>query len=188
MTISALFAKNFNSSGGVLLWHKTVVASIPGSSFLSSECNSITIGKPTFFDLEHTTTFFPRVGMFALFISSTTPRAVQGTKVFMFRHSLPMLVMWKPSTSFSGSTALQTLRSSMCGGRGSCTRMPSTAGSLFRSSTFSIRSASVVVFGSWRVLLVMPGERNGGVFFRRKTDLAILASNSVHKRKVLKKT
>lgn len=49
---SALLAKKFNSSGGVRLWHSTVVASMPGNSFFSSECSNISIGRPTFFDLK----------------------------------------------------------------------------------------------------------------------------------------
>ena len=44
---------------------------------------------------------------------SQTAAGVAGIMDRWSRHSLPMLTMWKPSTSFSGAMALHTARSSM---------------------------------------------------------------------------
>lgn len=50
----------------------------------------------------------------ALLMISQTAAGVAGTMDLWSRHSLPMLTMWKPSTSFSGAMALHTARSLMC--------------------------------------------------------------------------
>jgi hypothetical protein len=58
------------------------------------------------------------------------PWGVQGTKRGSLPRmaSWPMLVGWKPSTSFSRSMASRMRRSLMCLGMGSWTRMPCTLG------------------------------------------------------------
>ena len=61
--------------------------------------------------------------------------------------SAPALASWNPSTSFAGSIALVTSWSSMCGGKGSCTRMPWMDGSAFHASMRASRSAWVRVDG-----------------------------------------
>lgn len=91
-------------------------------------------------------------------MSSITPKAVHGMKVSILIDSLPILVMWKPSTSFRGSTALQTFLSEICAGTGNCTKIPSTAESLFKSSILDINSSSVMVSGNLSVSLLMPAK------------------------------
>ncbi|CAH2000563.1 unnamed protein product [Acanthoscelides obtectus] len=93
MMMSALLAKNVSSSGGVFLWHKMTVASCPGSSFLASACNSSDMGRPTFFDLPHTTTFLPKVFMcdlklVSLVKNTSLPRARAASKP---KHAEPEL-------------------------------------------------------------------------------------------------
>ena len=56
-----------------------------------------------------------------------TPRGVQGTRPGWPLASRPTFSGWKPSTSLAGSTASTTVWVSMWVGRGSWTRMPSTA-------------------------------------------------------------
>ena len=46
-----------------------------------------------------------------------------------FMAMAPMLNGWKPSTSLLISMAFRTARSSMCAGKGSCTKIPWNAGS-----------------------------------------------------------
>ena len=41
--------------------------------------------------------------------------------------------MWNPSTSFDGEIVASTSSTSMCGGSGSCTRIPWIVGSAFSS-------------------------------------------------------
>lgn len=91
-----------------------------------------------------------------LLMSSITPKAVAGTIVSILIASLPIFVIWNPSTSFLGSTALQTFLSEICAGTGSWTKIPSIVGSPFSSCIFVTSSSSVVFVGSLRVWLVIP--------------------------------
>lgn len=91
-----------------------------------------------------------------LFNSSITAITVQGTKASMFKHSLPMLSMWNPSTSFEGWTALHTFLSEMCLGTGNCTKIPWTVGSSLRAWIFATNSFSLIVSGKWILLLLIP--------------------------------
>ena len=63
------------------------------------------------------------------------PSGVQGTKPWRPIARRPAFTGWKPSTSLSGRMRVMITRSSICGGSGSWTRMPSTAGSAFSRST-----------------------------------------------------
>lgn len=48
---------------------------------------------------------------------SHTPQGVAGNMEYWSRHIRPTFTTWKPSTSLSGITALQTFRSSICSGK-----------------------------------------------------------------------
>ena len=80
----------------------------------------------------------------------------QGTKPGSPMSRRPALMGWKPSTSLSGSMARITSRSSRWRGRGSCTRMPWTAGSSFRRCTVLSSSCCVVSSGRRRTVPFMP--------------------------------
>ena len=75
------------------------------------------------------------------------PSGVQGASAGSPADSRPAFTGWKPSTSFAGSIAAITFCASICGGSGSCTRMPCTAGSALRRPTSASSSASLVVAG-----------------------------------------
>ena len=55
---------------------------------------------------------------------------------------------WKPSTSLSAEMASSTVVSSMCGGRGSCTRMPCTAASALSPRITSNTSSALACSGN----------------------------------------
>lgn len=96
-----------------------------------SVCSSIAMSIPTFFDLPATTTFFPRVGMPVCLIISQTSHGVADNIEYWSKHICPTLIIWKPSASVSGETALQIFLPSVCSGRGYWTRRPSMLPSLF---------------------------------------------------------
>ncbi len=73
---------------------------------------------------------------------STTPRGVQGRNEGSPRTMRPTLTGDRPSTSLSGEIASCSASTSIWGGTGSCTRIPSIAGSSFRRRTSASRSAS----------------------------------------------
>src|SRR5215471_1724227 len=58
---------------------------------------------------------------------------------------LPTLHGWNPSTSFSGEIVSRILLALICGGSGSCTRMPSISGSSFSPPTTASNSSVVIV-------------------------------------------
>ena len=75
------------------------------------------------------------------------PSGVHGVSAGRPVASRPAFTGWKPSTSLAGSMLASTFWLSMCGGSGSCTRMPCTVGSPL-SRPINVRSsASVVVAG-----------------------------------------
>ena len=119
---------------------------------------------PMFFDLPTTHAVFPNVSTWHLFNISSTPRGVAGinpgspvqyrperkrkwkwdwwyklTDDINYSISIPIFVRWNPSTSLWGATALQTVFSLICDGRGSCISNPSTDLSLF---SWSIKSSN----------------------------------------------
>lgn len=116
-----------------------------------------------------------------LFISSTTPRAVAGIKVSILRASFPIFVTWNPSTSFLGSTALQTFLSEICSGTGSCTRIPSIFESLFNSIILFITSSSDTVFGSFMVSLVIPVNKNNNSLMNNAANDKLTILDTVEK-------
>lgn len=96
-----------------------------------------------------------------LLINSITPNAVHGMNVSIFMESFPILIIWNPSTSFLGSTALQTFLSDIWAGTGSWTKIPSTEEFKFSSSIFEINSLSVMVLGNFMVVLSIPRKKAG---------------------------
>ena len=84
------------------------------------------------------------------------PAGVHGMSVPSPVTIRPTFIGWNASTSFSGETAFITLRSDICSGSGSCTRMPSTASSLLSSSIIAKSSASGTVSGRSYLRLSMP--------------------------------
>ena len=112
-------------------------------------CNSSApMGLPTMLLRPSTTQCFPATGMSYSFSISMTPAGVQGKNTGSPMTSRPTLKGWKQSTSFSGWMAFRTWSSFRCSGRGSCTRMPSTASSPLSRSMSSSSSAWVVSAGS----------------------------------------
>ena len=81
----------------------------------------------------------PAVSMLYFLSISITPAGVQGRKSGLPVISLPTLFGWKASTSFCSLMAFIIFCSFMWGGRGSCTSIPCTVGSLLSTS---IRSKS----------------------------------------------
>ena len=69
---------------------------------------------------------------------------------------LPTFTGWNASTSLSGEIAFMTLRSLICCGSGSCTRMPSTASSALSRATSSRSSLSDTLSGRSKRRLSMP--------------------------------
>mmetsp|Transcript_14221 Transcript_14221/g.40400 ORF Transcript_14221/g.40400 Transcript_14221/m.40400 type:complete len:211 (-) Transcript_14221:63-695(-) len=103
-------------------------------------------GRPTRRERPTTTACFPLSppGVTAA-ISMTQPMGVHGSMPEGSPAARrPALTGCRPSASFSGRTASSTVRSLMCAGRGSCTRIPCTRESVLSSST-SPSSCSVVV-------------------------------------------
>ena len=70
--------------------------------------------------------------------------------------SLPTLTIWNPSTSFSGTTTLQIFLSSMWGGKGSWTKIPSTSGSWLNLLMAWHKSPSDIDSSKWTVSLDIP--------------------------------
>ena len=91
-----------------------------------SRRRSCAIGLPTMFERPTTTASSPARSRRIERMSSMQPSGVQETKPGTPVMSRPALIGWKPSTSLSGSIASITFCASICGGSGSCTRMPST--------------------------------------------------------------
>lgn len=79
-----------------------------------------------------------------------------GTKVSELRVNLPIFVVWNPSTSFNGWTALHTVLSQTCSGTGNWTKIPSTELSSFNLCICLSISSCLVVWGSLIVLETMP--------------------------------
>ena len=128
---------------GSPVWQTVTVASPPCPFWSSSSA----IGLPTICDRPSTTACAPRVSIPASISSSRIPSGVHGTNRGIPIASRPTLTGWKPSTSLSGSTRSITARSSICGGKGSWTRMPWTAGSALSRSMVASRSACVGLGG-----------------------------------------
>ena len=84
------------------------------------------------------------------------PAGVHGIRIPSPVTIRPTFIGWNASTSFSGATAFMTLRSDICSGSGSCTRMPSTALSRLRSAISAKSSASETVSGRSYLRLSMP--------------------------------
>jgi hypothetical protein len=126
---------------------------------------SCAMGLPTMLERPTTTASSPARSRRTDRISSRQPRGVQDTRPGAPVMSLPALIGWNPSTSLAGSMASITFWASICRGSGSCTRMPSTAGSPLSRATRLRSSASLVEAGSlcwkermptstvWRALL-----------------------------------
>ena len=128
-------------ASGVREWMTVTVA--------SSRCSSSAAGMPTMLLRPTTAAFLPARVTPLRFRSSRQPLGVQGTN----RGSRPRIAKrpmfrgWKPSTSFSMEMASSTRCSSMWRGRGSCTRMPCTAGSALYAATTCSRGVRRV--GGW---------------------------------------
>ena len=132
----------------VRLWTIVTVAFSSSSSFET--------GSPTMLLRPITTARLPAISTPAAFSILMMPFGVQGSVQGCFCHSAATLSGWKPSTSFDWSMAAITLLSSMCFGRGSCTRMPSTSASAFSEAISSSSSASEMLSGRRIVVLRMP--------------------------------
>ena len=87
-----------------------------------------------------------------------------------FRHMLPMLSAENPSASFSTRIASSTVASLMCFGSGSCTRIPCTCGSAFKSRTHWSSSSSVTL--SSNVLSTEWKATSAAAFFFMRTYVA----------------
>ena len=86
------------------------------------------------------------------------PAGVQGTEPGSPRSRRPRLIGAKPSTSLSGWMRLAIRTSESWSGTGSCTSIPSTASSAFRSSISASSSAWVVSSGSTTRRETMPAS------------------------------
>ena len=102
----------------------------------------------------------PKTGMFVnVTIGVQQPDKVDVEKVrASLPHGIVTVKAGKPSTSFSGSTASMIVCVSICAGRGSCTRMPSTAGSAFSRATWVMSASSDVSAGRWTVRTEIPAS------------------------------
>ena len=105
-------------------------------------------GFPTRPDRPSTTARVPSSSTSAWASSSMTPRGVQGTRPGRPCASSPAFTGVSPSTSFSGRIAAVIAPASMWSGRGSCSRMPLTAGSPFSWSSSPASSGWGVSAGS----------------------------------------
>ena len=123
-------------------------------AFASS--SSFETGSPTMLLRPITTARLPAISTPAVRSILRMPFGVQGSVQGCFCHSAATFRGWKPSTSFDLSMAAITLSSSMCLGRGSWTRMPSTSSSRFSAAMMSSSSASVTDSGLRIVVLRMP--------------------------------
>mmetsp|Transcript_45473 Transcript_45473/g.117829 ORF Transcript_45473/g.117829 Transcript_45473/m.117829 type:complete len:208 (-) Transcript_45473:244-867(-) len=168
----------------LIIWAWPAAAMMMSASFTTSamfgvrECAMVTVasrslssmaaGRPTMLERPTTTARLPLIGMPQRSSSTMQPAGVQGTNsgVRPFMHSLPMLSGWKPSTSFSRLTAAKIVSSSICFGRGSCTRMPWTAGSLLNFSTTLSSSACVMSPGRSAPNDTMPTSSHAFFFMR----------------------
>ena len=132
----------------VRLWAIVTVA-------LASSSNLAT-GSPTILLRPITTARLPAISTPARCNIRIIPFGVQGSVQGCLSHRLATLSGWKPSTSFSRRIAAITRSSSICFGRGSCTRIPSTPSSAFSSPISASNSASPVSAGRRIVVLRMP--------------------------------
>jgi hypothetical protein len=124
----------------VLEWHCVTVAFAASSSAAT--------GLPTSFERPITTASAPRSSAPATRSSSITPAGVHGTSPSSPWNSRPALSGVSPSTSLSGSIKDVIASPSICGGTGSCSRMPLTASSSFSEVSSSARSSCDVSAGS----------------------------------------
>mmetsp|Transcript_106347 Transcript_106347/g.343050 ORF Transcript_106347/g.343050 Transcript_106347/m.343050 type:complete len:245 (+) Transcript_106347:459-1193(+) len=116
----------------------------------SMDCSNAATGMPTMFERPRTTAFLPRMSTLLRWSSSMQPAGVQGMARGgspPLRQRLPMFRAAKPSASFSTLMAFRIVGSSMCSGRGSCTRMAWTRGSALSLCTSSRRAAWDTVTG-----------------------------------------
>mmetsp|Transcript_32862 Transcript_32862/g.97833 ORF Transcript_32862/g.97833 Transcript_32862/m.97833 type:complete len:299 (-) Transcript_32862:433-1329(-) len=123
-------------------WQTVTVASIDWSRWAT--------GMPTMLDRPSTTTSLPATWISDRCSSSTQPAGVHGSARGGSpprRHIRPMFSAENPSTSLATAMDSRTAASSMCLGRGSCTRMPWMRGSALSSSTVA-RSCSCVTVSS----------------------------------------
>ena len=132
----------------VRLWAIVTVAFASSSSFET--------GSPTMLLRPITTARFPAISTPAAVSIRMIPFGVQGSVQGCFCHSAATFSGWNPSTSFALSIVSITLLSSICFGRGSCTRMPSTSGSAFSSAISPSSSASGIDSGRRSVVLRIP--------------------------------
>mmetsp|Transcript_11886 Transcript_11886/g.31409 ORF Transcript_11886/g.31409 Transcript_11886/m.31409 type:complete len:222 (+) Transcript_11886:103-768(+) len=133
-TMSASCTMAFMSS--VREWQTVTVASMDWSSDAT--------GMPTMLDLPMTTARLPAIFTPERWSSSMQPAGVHGTARGgspPFRQRLPTFIAEKPSASFSTLMAFSTAASSMWDGRGSCTRIAWTKGSLLSFSTSLMTSS-----------------------------------------------
>ena len=121
-----------------------------------SSSSSFDTGSPTMLLRPITTARLPAISTPAAFSILMMPFGVQGSVQGCFCHRAATLSGWKPSTSFALSIAAITFCSSMCLGRGNCTRMPSTSGSAFSPAMMPCSSSSEIDSGLRIVVLRMP--------------------------------
>ena len=128
-----------------------------------SRRSSAAIGLPTIWLRPTTTARRPASGMPLRRSSSRIPAGVAGTGPGSSSHRRPTLTGWKPSTSLAGSTSSSRRRSGRPAGSGSCTRMPSTAGSAFRARRAAATSSAATEAGSSTVRPSIPTSRQARV-------------------------
>mmetsp|Transcript_4608 Transcript_4608/g.29207 ORF Transcript_4608/g.29207 Transcript_4608/m.29207 type:complete len:268 (-) Transcript_4608:236-1039(-) len=156
MTMSASFT--MRSMNLVLEWQMVTVA--------SSFTRSMAAGMPTMLERPMTTACLPAMGTLQRLSSSMHPNGVHGVNSgsLPFMDNVPVLMGWKPSTSFWMLISDTTFSSSMCLGNGSWTRMPCTAGLALSWRTFRISSSSVIVSGRSSEIDAMPTSAHAFLF------------------------
>ena len=115
---------------------------------------SIAIGLPTMLDRPTTTACSPCTLIFSAANIFITPNGVQEMNCGLPCANKPTFSAWKPSTSLFMEIAAKILFSLICGGSGSCTKIPWIFGSAFNSlilfnNTSSEIFASKVIFSEW---------------------------------------
>ena len=126
------------------VWTTVTAALQPGRFSASSSAR----GRPIVSPRPMTTTCCPLTGTSYAPSSSTIPAGVHGSGPGAPITRRPRLTGCRPSTSFSGSTAMRVRSWSRCAGNGSWTRNASTSGFALNDRTTSSRCSWVTSPGS----------------------------------------